>query len=781
MPLVPMNQVGGLDIGGNLLSQSVKRARDNLNLSQDVDGTLITRYPGAELEYNGQPLSSYLSGNFFAYKAFPYVGSKSEAAPVIIIQDNRVGATNGQLAVFDMAADTTNTPVFAQSTNPPFTQTGAPSMDDADFTEIDELLAFTPVGGTQAQAGFAPGVQQYDGLKWHRAGLPQPYFFEDAPPDTWVRILYATVDFQGNETYGQFTQLYIDRTGAPETVTIVPAKVDGNPTNSFLAPDYVKSSGADRNALDQGFDDKYFRVSATGTGSVSFNSGTQEMTVTTTENNLSVGDWIQFAFGSIGGPITSQEPTLMAMRVKSIAGLDVVFDASASNTRLYINKSYWIKAEDWIQYDAGTWNSYFPISLFFLNTSNVWLFVFTSPNQFDSYYLADTRPVAFLGTSYSYTAPYTTSSVGGNAAQLIQPFRIPTGDAVRLEDVIDDTSVKIPFPDNTTLLTVFDNLALAANTNEVYWSDTSLGGSSFMTTGLDNTVPGTSKEGPITGLSAADEFVFVGRKYRNYSIIGTLPTFNFQINPYAIPTPGPNYFGNVITVGGSVYFGNTLGMWEAFGTNMRPIGQAILGAFYRESDPHYVAGTSTPLRFLAQDGSYDSLKGRCIWKVSNPADSNVLDWAIMLDTKTGEWFRWNLMGQEFLQLINGLWYTADGASNEVLVEDVLRTNPVESYHVTTWSTVDNPSLEKQYTQIKVFCRSENDNELEISTFRDWSETEIPNENLVIDPIYELSQKKKVDSNKSLAFSIKIKPADDQVMQIEGIEIEFNPIQEGMKR
>jgi hypothetical protein len=109
---------------------------------------------------------------------------------------------------------------------------------------------------------------------------------------------------------------------------------------------------------------------------------------------------------------------------------------------------------------------------------------------------------------------------------------------------------------------------------------------------------------------------------------------------------------------------------------------------------------------------------------------------------------------------------------------------IDSWLTTSWISLDEPSLEKQFTQVKLFLRDPNFiGSINVSAYQDWQPTTAIQINapFIIDPAFPLSQKHKFVSNKSLAISLVFSNLPGEKIEIEGYELEYNPIQEGMKR
>jgi hypothetical protein len=180
---------------------------------------------------------------------------------------------------------------------------------------------------------------------------------------------------------------------------------------------------------------------------------------------------------------------------------------------------------------------------------------------------------------------------------------------------------------------------------------------------------------------------------------------------------------------------------------------------------------------------------------------------LVLSTKTKEFYEWNGMIQTAGESANCITfifskyqlggYTAANYTakkyleNKAIALSYLPTYPVKLY--TTWLTGGEPSLEKNLLQLKMFGRIDSDGttqSIDVCHYKDWNLTTkvtnssyFPNDtSLSLNNQIQYSHKKRLNSDKVLSASVGIEINNPAIsFEIESLEVEFTPIQQGMKR
>jgi hypothetical protein len=180
----------------------------------------------------------------------------------------------------------------------------------------------------------------------------------------------------------------------------------------------------------------------------------------------------------------------------------------------------------------------------------------------------------------------------------------------------------------------------------------------------------------------------------------------------------------------------------------------------------------------------------------------------VIHTRTGECYEWDglipasaTLVANSLAFINSHFYVGQLDTNaltaKVYLEDITipltypTSYPVKLY--TNWLTAGEPSLEKQLLQLKLFGRIQSNGTttgLSICNYKNWDiSTKITNkEYFPLSPALSLnnqiqySHKQRLNSDKVLSASVGLEIHTTGVLfELESIEVEFNPIQEGMKK
>lgn len=780
MPTIKVTRLGGLDIPTTDLEQSPEGFRDSFNVVQDADFEYSTRSGDAKyVDGNGDKINNIQPGLYSCEEALPYVGKELGSDPLLFLKTFNI-TTMPMFPTYSYALALNEIVIWDINTGQrrigQFDYPLTKDTSDLSFTEINKVMYFCMPDATNR---FTQGIFKWDGYKHHRAGMPKGAFTGTSGTAAYVRSFYITVDFQGNEVLGDYDEKRLTASG--NIVTINPTLLGGAlPT----APQFPAT-------IRDGFDSAFIRV----TGNPSYNSGTEELTIPSDSGTLP-GTWLVFrcftaAFNqnrASSRQYGDNVATLLAMQVKASNGSQVVMDARPATTQVYIDRAEWITSSAWIsrglQQDP-LFNSHNTVlgsisatSAIDTYISNVFLVTFSSPSATSGYILRDIRPVAYTAASYTYTFDITAT-----LPPTYTPFNsVPDVASLPIENVIDTTVVRLPFPSDVKYLAQQNGNLIAASDEVVFFSSTDLGGSSEVTDGLSNFVPGSIKDGRIVGVGATESFAFVSREQRNYSITGNIYTGNFQVQPYREPQPGTTHFSNIISVNDTVMFSNVFGVWAATASQMVPIGKGLTGLFAKRADVRKALDGTDLGPLSLKQATYDPLRNIIAWKMTT-------DKLLVVNLNTGNFVFWR-WDAATCQFINGEYWAAkptlpiDGDAllyreNSASVSSF--GSDIASYVVTTWQTLGEPSLEKQFTQIKWFVKATAT--LACSVFKDWDyinkiQTSEPFPVIANSP---LSQKHRIVPNKSLAISISLECPAGERMQIQGMELEFNPIQEGMKR
>jgi hypothetical protein len=368
----------------------------------------------------------------------------------------------------------------------------------------------------------------------------------------------------------------------------------------------------------------------------------------------------------------------------------------------------------------------------------------------------------------------------------------------------------------------------------VYFSDYTLGGTFEMFNLANLARIGDKQGGRIMSVCGTQTFLFVSRVSKNYYLSGDVSTGNYSQQEITGTELGAWCNNASINIKDSVIFLSPLGVFQvSAGGRVFPISSKLprnfstfdnytnptddvvfkidgFGTNIQEPDDFGVSFTAPVASLPGLAVGYDEHRELLVFLYKD-ADSP----ALVVHTKTGESYEWNGLGkrgESIFEKINTVTFVNSvgyfGGMGELLgdfspysvatrhVEDKTQLTPdyVVSHPVllySSWTTAGEPSLEKQLLQLKMFGRisTTTANGLTIVHWKDWrTDTAgtfsdyFPD---VINPItsqIQYSHKKRLDSDKVLAASVGLGIFKTGVtFELESLEIEFMPIQTGMKK
>jgi hypothetical protein len=370
-----------------------------------------------------------------------------------------------------------------------------------------------------------------------------------------------------------------------------------------------------------------------------------------------------------------------------------------------------------------------------------------------------------------------------------------------LADWYDTSTIKAIFPPLFGI-TAYKELLVGHDRNAIYFSDTTLGGSTEMLNGNSNLVPLGSEYGDITAICGSEEFLYLSRERRNYIIRGDLATGNIQVIE-ADSSIGGAYNGNCVTnaLSGQVVFVNNTGIYSISSTGeIQEISKDIRGLFIdlvnAETNLFNKSVFRTKQQFLDDyfDGSkfkiaLDEERNFLLFSFARVSTFNIIDKsytylfpsnALIYDMNDGSWYEWDISGHTLVQSITGKTYCL---GKTYKIEDgVMRLNEIQDI-ATSWVTAGQPSLEKQITQVKWFGKVapslSGSRTLKVLQQNDWKTDVVTNATYSTTDKY--IHKQRLSSSKAQATSIVFQSTPTTSFEIEGIEIEGDIVQEGIKK
>lgn len=769
-------QLGGLQVGGPRTMQNSARFRVADNVYQTLDEYMVPRFGNED----------YLTG--FDSDELIIAVANYKLKPFII---TRTG--DDKFHFYYDSLTELPTPVYqATVVNP--------NPDDLlslgiQFVESQGCLFFNmPI----------LGLLKFDGFQVFRAGVPTPWISSlqyNSAGTTFIRVIGHHLDLQGNVINSGYVQFPATPVGNNVTIQTDQSALDMVGTYFGFAFDGVTPKG--RQVFDNlgNSHDSFFMVA-----SAVASSNAAGVTYTTGGNhNVEVGCYLFVK--------TAYETSVLSgFGVEVLATVFKVSAKTATTVTLqYADAKYLDTNRNW---QTTTAVGGLPAGAATL--ANQWLSVWTSNAATGNYVWKAIIPAPFLATTAQNSVVNVSSPTVAVTGSDKNAFNL----AGNLGDIYDVTSFKFPFPcfmeDLCSLsFCSYGSMAVISQANELFFSDTSLGGSFEMTSGIAFAVVGGGDDGPVQAVQATPDFLFVSRQFKNYYVAGNLPTANYRVQPISQTSLGA--YSNETTVAclDKILFVNKAGVWALYaGGRCEEVSFNVRGLFTTFSDtkvypeellwdvddfPTYL----TPTQWFDGDTTqafnkwmrvrFDNCRNLVIIFVAGDDGSGS---ALVINMNNGELYTWNefLYGETDPDLkdvcfIEGNYYLASNWATDHTVRKEAKSG-VNKYDysagdnpprlITTWFTAGEPSLEKKTKQLKMWG-AVYDGTVDITQFLDWKPAETTVGTYTNDTDVDLfSHKQRLNPANALALSVSMAFRCSR-MELEGLELEFEPFQMGMKR
>lgn len=748
---------GGLQVGGPRTLQNPNRFRVANNVYQTLDGYYVPRFDN--VDYEDGIAAGYHSINVRMFRGLPFVIARSDTTFAL---KTYYGSPLAEIF------NTLNPATFTY-----------PSVDtDGDFSfgiqfeeKNDVLLINVPI----------LGLYKFDGLLVTKAGVPTSYggTAESGANTAYFRYLQINVDYAGNVAYSGYAQNFHDYTGTSLTV-------DGNRDDYYLGTSgvgpwtYIDGLRRRFDHIAVGFDYFFYHKKAATT--ITLVGSEWRVELEPGQYQLEAGCWVQW----IAAHPVSAVTVLMSMKCDRVSGGFAYFTHIK-----YYDEEVWT--------DAAA----IPVAAFTMPdfATTQWITLWSSTTATGNYVYKGT-----FGMHETKTIDVTSLTVAASTTIVDGIFNI----SGNMGDFYDVTTVKHPFPCleedlSSNSLTLYSNMVLTSGKHSVYFSDTSLGGTFGMTTGLSFFTAGEHSDGSIQAICGATKFLLASCQKRNYYVAGNLPTGNFQQTPLGQTSLGAYSNQAVIPVNDYILFLNKTGLWAVYnGGKCESASDQIKGLFdtfsnttaYTEEDRFDLSDFPTHLDpYTLYTESSDHRFDKWV-KIRHDQNRNLIliltrgaddrGNALVLNTTNGEFYTWDLLALGVfndLDFYDGEYYLLDGddvmkEEKEVEADKYVYAADSEPELITTWLTAGEPSLEKKLLQLKAFGFIEGN--LEVTTYKDWIDTAVASADYANADAELFSHKLRVESANALAVSVGMKFIGTK-FEIEGFELEFSPIQQGMKR
>ena len=638
-------------------------------------------------------------------------------------------------------------------------------------------------------------MAKYDGVEVSSAGCQQPIL---SSPDfttsgtKYIRVIQHCIDFDNNEPVSEYVQF---RTDAATTLTI---RADGGATNIIPAPEVLPSEVVSPKSSSQS---PYFR------GTAVYNAGTQDYTITTTDTNITdtaqIGSYVivRYFFTLAADAGLPENSSAIALRVKSVSPLRL--DAQKAK--------YLTGVREWKTGTAGTAE----LALLILYGSRNFFTVWASNSPTGNYVYRGSSP-SFPYSSISYTFTVDVSSVVLSTVSNNSFFAFSI--SPNLGDWYDTSSRKLSpnaiYPYGNTPfkgITQYQEQLILWTDDLIWFSDPTLGGTFEQLTTSSFIRVGDTEFGQVTSVCGTQDFLLVSRERKNYFLNGTLPTGNYRVQEMPDAEIGAWSNNAIINVKDSAIMITAVGVFQVLGGGKAiKLSDKIPKNFSRynsaginEDVVFSLIGTnylSDETKDIGLSVAYDEYRELLVFmqKGSNFEGNPCL----VLHTATGEFYEWNGLKNEdnkyvtCISFINGKMIVSnyDKSPGALGAKSYLEDTSLDLFYpayypiqlFSTWLTAGEPSLEKEVCQIKIFGNiivADQTLGINIVHFKDWDYvTRITNSKFTPVSSTTYSNKKRLNSDKALALSCGLEIDTSGVsFRIESLEIEFNQIQQGMKR
>lgn len=794
-----MLNLGGIDNRPPKANQSLGRFRVARNVMPTPENTVIPRYDNAEP--SGQSADIRCTFHITQYDK-----------DILSLVSKSSGGSFGT-EYFQFQKNYSAIPENTYLPDTPFLSGGMDYPQSVQSYRINNTAYFL-----SPQLG---SLFKYDGVEISTAGCKQPVFSTSsylAAGTRFLRVVQHVIDFDNNEPVSEFiqfptssTSVIVQTTGLTGLAgfTFLPSPV-ANTTPNTLNPEVIGGSN-------------YF----IGTAVYSPLPANQHFVISTTDTNIisaeKIGSYVIVAstmttMNSMG--FDTNQYYGLALKIKSVSPLLL----DSKDAKLLTSNRVWITRD----LDSTECQD---LDGFITNGTRTFLSFWESTASQGIYYFRSLVPSFPESVNGGTTAParVTITTTGTNIASTGHDTCLFTI-GPSLNGWYDTTTKKLSFNSNFFYtdtgtpffsMTKFQSMLLFANDQNIWFSDTSLGGWIEQSSGSSSITVGDREFGRITSICGTADFLFVGRERKNYYVTGNIVTGNYRVQEISESELGPWCNASSINVKDSVIFINTLGVFQLVSGgkvvklsdkcpknfdsfNSNNVNEDIV---FRMSGTVSNVGNpslTNPWSVAGLAVAYDAYRELLVFMKRE--DNNP---CFVLHARTGEFYEWDGMFSSTpnmyancIAFISGSYYLGqvdmDPLQNraKISIEDKTsvpvypQTNPIKLY--TSWLTANEPSLEKELLQLKMFGRIDTTSTagIKVRHYKDWNINK-----LITDATYfpvdtssdlnnqvQFSHKKRMNSDKCLAASVGIEVTQaDVTFELESFEVEFNPIQTGMKR
>lgn len=764
-------QLGGLQVGGPRTKQNPARFRVANNVYQSMDDYMVPRF-GSKNLFTGFAADEYVIA-VANYQLKPFIVTRTADYKYHFYYNS-----------------TTRLPVPSD-----ISYITMPNAEDV----LSFGIQFVEAQGCLFMNHPIIGMWKFDGVQVYRAGVPTPWIntaqYADAGT-TFVRVIGHHLDFQGNVINSGYVQFPCTPVGSNITIRTDQGALDM--TGSYFGSLYNQVSPKGRQVYDSLYNghNTFFMVAS----ALASSTGSTNTYTTGGNHKVEVGCYVFVT--------TSYSNSLGGFGVETLATAFKVSAFTATTVTLQIADAKYLDT-------SRTWRtataSIFALPAGACTLSNQWLSVWTSNAVTGNYVWKAIIPAPFFATTAQNSVVNVSSPTTATADADKNAFNL----AGNMGDIYAVTTVKFPFPAFTDefpslSFCTYGGLALTSTLNEIFHSDTSLGGSFEMTSGTSQIVVGEGNDGPIQAIQGTSDFMLVSRQFKNYYVAGNLPTQNYRVQPISQTSLGVYSNESTLSVMDKILFVNKTGVWVLYaGGRCEEVSVNVRGLFTTFSDtkvypeelywdiddyPTYVV----PSQIV--DSPADAYNKWMKVRFDNCRNLVTILIAsgevLVLNMNNGELYTWRdllygLANPDIKDMcfIEGEYYLTGNSDSGHTVRKEEKSDLTYKYDymgtvaqrprlANTWFTAGEPSLEKKTKQIKMWGLIEGS--VAVTQYVDWRSSGSDEGTYTNSDAELFSHKKRLESKNALALSVEM-VFNCTRMEIEGLELEFEPFQMGMKR
>lgn len=668
---------------------------------------------------------------------------------------------------------------------------GNTNLSTEDYDISKGFMSYRKNNTTYFCNPFDGSIFKYDGVEASSCGSQQPILScadYISSGTGYIRVIQHCIDFDNNEPVSEYVQYRTNTAGN----TVI--RVDGGATNIIGNTNVLPTAVISPIVAES----PYFYGTAT--------YASNEYTITTTDTNIifasQIGSYVivnfQFTDSSVTG--LTEDCLGYALKIKSISPLKL--DATDAKY-LSVNR----------EWKSGTIAQAGVAAAISWGTRNV--FTVWASNSANGNYV-------FRGICPSF--PYSTTSRTFNIDVSSNTTPIPGSENLmftispNLGDWYDTQTRKLSpnaiYPYGSVPfrgLTQYQDQLLMWSDDLIWYSDPTLAGSFEQLNTSSFLRVGDTEFGQVMSVCGTQDFFMVSRERKNYFLNGTISTGNYRVQEMPEAEIGSWSNNTTINVKDSAIMLTAMGVYQVLGGGKTvKLSSKIPKNFSRfnsagvnEDVVFSLIGTNINSAASSDIGisvAYDGYRELLVFMRKGPSFSG--NPCLVLHTASGEFYEWNgivsnatykatsigaINGQFVVGFYNPTAATLGAKSlqeNTSLALSYPATFPCQMF--STWLTAGEPSLEKEVCQLKMFGNitpNGTTSSIKVVHFKDWSyATRITDVTFYPVSSSTYSNKQRLNADKVLAVSCGIELASASCyFRIESLEVEFNPIQQGMKR